>query len=88
VSDAASHGQAPAGDKALVGIAGACTLLVGARFVEHLVYDSKGDAFGKGPIARVIDFFSTAIGQVWCVSVAKSFCQWALLKRDRPSYSL
>ena len=56
--------QAPAGEKALAGAAGACTLFLGARFVEYLVYETKEDAFGKGPIARVLDFFSSFIGQV------------------------
>ena len=56
--------QAPGSDKMLVGVAGACTALLGARFVEYVIYETKEDQFGKGPIARVIDFFSTFMGQV------------------------
>lgn len=56
--------QAPVSDKALAGAAGACTLLLSARFFEYLVYETKEDAFGKGPIARVLDLFSSFMGQV------------------------
>jgi len=54
---------APGGDKALIGTASACTLLLGARFIEYLLYETKEDQFGKGPIARVLDFFATFVGQ-------------------------
>ena len=55
--------QAPQGDKVLAGVAGACTLLLSARFAEYLVYETREDQFGKGPIARVIDFFGSFMGQ-------------------------
>ena len=58
-----SHTQAPGGDKALVGVSGACALLLGVRFAEYLVYETREDQFGKGPIARVVDFFGAFIGQ-------------------------
>eukprot|EP00802_Teleaulax_amphioxeia_P015344 Tamp_15433.p1 GENE.Tamp_15433~~Tamp_15433.p1 ORF type:complete len:412 (+),score=128.03 Tamp_15433:1-1236(+) len=54
---------APQGDKVLAGVAGACTLLLSARFAEYLVYETREDQFGKGPIARVIDFFGSFMGQ-------------------------
>jgi len=57
--------QASGLDRALAGAAGACTLLLGARFLEYLVYETKEkeNPFGKGPISRVIDFFGTFISQ-------------------------
>ena len=55
--------QASGLDRALAGAAGSCTLLLGARFLEYLVYETKEDQFGKGPISRVIDFFGTFISQ-------------------------
>ena len=48
----------------LAGAAAGATVLLGARFLEYLVYETKEDQFGKGPIARVIDFFATFVGQV------------------------
>ena len=68
--------QAPVSDKALAGAAGACTLLLSARFFEYLVYETKEDAFGKGPIARVLDLFSSFMGQVSVL--AASLCSQRL----------